>query len=291
MASRSEVFEPVFATWVDARGPELQRTAHLMSGDVGTARALVEAALTALLTVTPADEAELDPLALRVLVAGLLAGRAGALDRDVEETLDPRQALVWDFLSTLSPAQRATLVLHLHRQLDPGEISRIVGGTPASVADGVTAALEDLAGLMRVSAAEAETTATAALAARAEATPIVPTSVESVRAVARLRRSRRTRGGLLLAGAALVVVATPVVALSGEGLPAPSPAPAEPTPADAPGYAPEDRVPPPWVLPPGQSGLTFRVDIETRCASPSDEEFRSITTIRSGCRTVVIKPR
>ena len=136
MASRSEVFEPVFATWVDARGPELQRTAHLMSGDVGTARALVEAALAALLTVTPADEAELDPLALRVLVAGLLAGRAGALDRDVEETLDPRQALVWDFLSTLSPAQRATLVLHLHRQLDPGEISRIVGGTPASVADG-----------------------------------------------------------------------------------------------------------------------------------------------------------
>lgn len=288
MVTRSEEFERTFATWADARAPELQRTAHLLTGDVRTARALVETALAALLTATPADEADLDQLALRVLVAELLAGRAAALDRDLE-LLDPRQALVWDFLSTLSPARRAAVVLRLHRHLDHGEIAGLVGGTPGSVAASVTAALDDLAGLLGVSAEEAEATATAALAARAGTTPIVPTSVESVRAVARRRRSRRTRGGLLLAGAALVVVVLPVAALSGGGLP--TPAPAEPAPADAPGYAPEDRVPPPWVLPRGRGDRTLRVDIETRCASPSDEEFRSTTTIRAGCRTFVIKPR
>ena len=292
VTANAERQEATFATWADAREPELQRTAHLLTGDLRTARAVVESALVSVLaSATREDPEDLDPVALRALVAEVLADRTSTLDHDVGDGVDPRQALVWDFLSTLSPARRAALVLRLYRHLGAGEVAGLLGGSPDSVADEVAAALDDLAGMLGLPAAEADREARRALAERAEATPIVPTSLDTVRAHGRRRRSRRTRGGLLLAGAALVAVAVPVAALSGGGLPAPppDPVPAEPTPADAPSYAPEDRVPPPWVLPAGSQ--TFRIDLQTRCSAPADEEFRSITTIRSGCRTFVIKPR
>lgn len=293
MATRSEDPEGTFTAWTAAREPELQRTAHLLTGDLGTARAHVESALAAALGADSSggagrDGADRDAVALHALVGEVLGGRGAGLDREAGDVGDPRQELVWDFLSTFSPAHRAALVLRLHRQLGDVEIAGLVGSTPAAVADDLAGALDDLAALLRAPTAEAVLTARSALATRADATPVVPTPMESVRAVARRRRTRRTRGGLVVATAALVVVGVPVAALSGGGLP--DPPPAEPAPGEGPGegpdHGPEDRVPPPWVLPPSSQEL--RVDLRTECSSASDEEFRSTTTIRAGCRTFVI---
>lgn len=296
MATPAEHLDATFERWADAREPELQRTAHLLTGELATARAHVESALAVVLGAGPLDEAELDPLALRALIAEIASGRAPAaadavptgvevtLDRDDALPQDARHPLVWDFLATLAPAHRAALVLRLHRGLDDEEIAELVGSTPTAVADEVTTALHDLAALLELTPDAAGALAATTLCARADDTAVSPTPIESVREVTRRRRTRRTRGGLLLAAAALVVVGVPVAALSGGGLPAP-PAPVDTTPGEDPDFGPGDRVPPPWVLPPGSQ--VFRQDLETRCSNPEDEEFRSTTTIRSGCRTVV----
>ena len=292
MATRAEHLDATFEAWADAREPELQRTAHLLTGNLATARAHIESALAVVLGAGRLDEAELDPLALRALVAELVSGRspaaAEAIPAGVEVTLDhdddARHPLVWDFLATLTPTRRAALVLRLHRGLDDEEVAALVGGTTTSVADHVSVALDDLADLLALTPDETEALAVTTLRARADGTAVAPTPIASVRAITQRRRSRRTRGGLLLAAAALVVVGVPVAALSGGGLPTP-PGPAEPTPGEKPDFGPGERVPPPWVLPPGSQ--VFRQDLETRCANPEDEEFRSTTTIRSGCRTIV----
>ena len=92
MAMRAERLQAGFEAWVDAREPELQRTAHLLTGDLATARAHVESVLAVLLGAARQDEADLDPLALRTLVAAIVSGRAPAtaatIPAGVEVTLD-----------------------------------------------------------------------------------------------------------------------------------------------------------------------------------------------------------
>ena len=100
---------------------------------------------------------------------------------------------------------------------------------------------------------------------------------------------------MLLAAAAVAAVAVPTLALTGGGLPGPT---VPPEPAQTPAVGSGDRqardtFPPPWVLLPEvrrqRIGGTTRVQLETNCANPADEEFRSLTIIRARCRTEVIE--
>jgi len=300
MSARPDDLDATFRTWSDAREPELQRTAYLFTGDVATARGHVRSALAAVLSARVLDRSDLEPLALRALAAAAAAGSGRAAGHEVHDDgvaflLEPgtddrdqhgeeRRRVVWDFLATLQPAPRAAVVLRLHRLFDDPEIAEVVGGSPRSVDAEIATVLSDLAHLLSVPAAEAQALAVTTLRLRAAATPVTPTPYDAVRATARRARRRRTRAGALLAAAAVLAVVVPVAALSGGGLPTP-PVPSEPTPSRSSGIEPEDRVPPPWVLAPGVQ--LFKVELDLRCASPADEEFRSTTVIRAKCRTIV----
>ncbi len=95
----------------------------------------------------------------------------------------------------------------------------------------------------------------------------------------------------------MAAIAVPTFVLTGGGLPGPAdpPRPTQ-TPAVGAGERPaREPFPPPWVLPPDVRrqliGGTTRVQLETNCANPADEEFRSLTVIRARCRTEVIEQR
>ena len=99
------------------------------------------------------------------------------------------------------------------------------------------------------------------------------------------------RTAALVAAGAAAAVLVPAAALSGGALPPPpAPAPAPPSPGQSSGFLPGDRVPPPWVLPPGADELSAWTS-RPAARTPADEEFRSVTTIQSGCRTYVLKNR
>ncbi|MGI8645637.1 MAG: hypothetical protein ACR2JD_04890 [Nocardioides sp.] len=299
MRRRPDHHETAFRAWCAAREPELQRTAHLLTGDLAAVRVHVREVLAVALAACATGEADLDPLARRALVAAVVSGSAAgvtdetgvAFTRAEGTATDPRQLVVWDFLSTLGRARRAAVVLRLNGRYDDETAAEMLGVAAPAVATDADAAIDDLAALLALPPTEAESLAVATLDARAETTPVAHTPYAAVRDVARRRRLRRTRAGALLGAAALVAVVVPVSAFSGGGLPtAPDPASPEsanpePSPGGFDGFEPDDRVPPPWVLAPGAQSLTFT--LKTKCTSPRDEDFRSITMIPAGCRTLV----
>jgi hypothetical protein len=291
MTARAEDLATTFRTWSASREVTLQRSAYLLTGDVPAARLRVRDALATALATGPAGPDDLDTAALRALLAGGSAtGSDLVLAHSDDVGTDPRQRVVWDYLSTLGRAERAVLVLGFHRGLDESDTAALLGLTVAETSGRADAALEDLGGLLHLPRVETEALLRATLEARAAGLRVVPLTYSQVTAVSRGRRTRRFRTAALLACGAAATVLVAAAALSGGGLPPPpTPAPAPPSPGQSSGFLPGDMVPPPWVLPPGANEL--RVDLETRCSSPADEEFRSVTTIQSGCRTYVVKSR
>ncbi len=290
MTARAEDLATTFRTWSASREVTLQRTAYLLTGDVPAARLRVRDALAAALATEPTGPDDLDTAALRALLAGGPAtGSDLVLAHSDDGGTDPRQRVVWDYLSTLGPAERSVLVLGFHGGLDESATAALLGLAVAVASGRADAALEDLGGLLHLPRVETEALLRATLEARAAGLRVVPLTYSQVMAVSRGRRTRRFRTAALLACGAAAAVLVAAAALSGGGLPPPAPGPAPPSPGQSSRFLPGDMVPPPWVLPPGANEL--RVDLETRCSSPADEEFRSVTTIQSGCRTYVLKNR
>ncbi len=258
-----------FTAWLEAREPVLRRAAYALTGDAARTRSLVREAAVAASASGHADGLLLEDAARATLASELPPTPAGS-----------DEPVVWDYLSTLEPRDRVDAVLAL-LDAEPGS---------APVVD-------DLAGLLLVDEAQARARTLDALARPAAADLPARTTYADVVGLRRRRRTRR-RTGMLLAAGAVAAVAVPTLALTGGGLPGPV-EPSRPTQTPAVGAGEREArepFPPPWVLPPDVRrrliiGGTTRVQLETNCANPADEEFRSLTVIRARCRTEVVKQR
>ncbi len=148
-----------FEDWLAAREGALQRTAHLLTGDVHSAQDLVQTTLAKLFLrwdrVRSADN--IDAYARTALVNEFRsswrrpARRAEHLVEAVPDLPGPEQAsydgsseAVWRFVCMLPPKQRAVLVLRFYEQLTETEIADLMGisvGTVKSQSSRALAAL------------------------------------------------------------------------------------------------------------------------------------------------------
>jgi RNA polymerase sigma-70 factor (sigma-E family) len=133
---------PDFESWLVAREARLQRTAHLLTGDVHAAQDLVQTTLAKLYLrwerVSAADD--VDAYARKVLVNEFRTAwrrpvrrteQVVALvpDRAAPETpaYDGSREAVWRFVCSLPPKQRAVVVLRFYEQLTEPEIADLMG--------------------------------------------------------------------------------------------------------------------------------------------------------------------
>src|SRR5262245_48110439 len=148
-----------FETWLVAREPALQRTAHLLTGDVHSAQDLVQTTLAKLYLrwdrVRNADN--IYAYARTALVNEFRTSWRRPLRRveQVVEEVPDRPAAdvppydgtreaVWRFVCSLPPKQRAVVVLRFYEQLTEAEIADLMGisvGTVKSQSSRALAAL------------------------------------------------------------------------------------------------------------------------------------------------------
>jgi RNA polymerase sigma-70 factor (sigma-E family) len=148
-----------FESWLAAREPALQRTAHLLTGDVHTAQDLVQNTLARLYLrwdqVRNADN--VDAYARKALLNEFRTAWRRPLRR-VEQIVelvpdgpapttpeyDGSREAVWRFVCSLPPKQRAVVVLRFYEQLTEAEIAELMGisvGTVKSQSSRALAAL------------------------------------------------------------------------------------------------------------------------------------------------------
>ena len=148
-----------FEAWLVARESALQRTAHLLTGDVHAAQDLVQTTLAKLYLgwdrIRHADN--IDAYARKTLVNEFRTAwrrpvrRAEQVveavpDRPAPEppTYDGSSQAVWRFVCGLPPKQRAVIVLRFYEQLTEAEIADLMGisvGTVKSQSSRALAAL------------------------------------------------------------------------------------------------------------------------------------------------------
>ena len=131
-----------FEAWLVARESALQRTAHLLTGDVHTAQDLVQTTLAKLYLrwdhVRNADD--VDAYARKSLVNEFRSAWrrpvrrveqvvAAVPDRPAPDTpaYDGSRDAVWRIVTTLPPKQRAVIVLRFYEQLTEAEIADLMG--------------------------------------------------------------------------------------------------------------------------------------------------------------------
>jgi RNA polymerase sigma-70 factor (sigma-E family) len=147
-----------FETWLVAREPALQRTAHLLTGDVHTAQDLVQNTLAKLYLawdrVSHSDN--VDAYARRVLVnEHRSAWRRPVTRRErvtdevpdrpaTGEEYDGSREAVWRFVSSLPPKQRTVVVLRFYEQLTEAEIADLMGISVGTVKSQSSRALASL---------------------------------------------------------------------------------------------------------------------------------------------------
>lgn len=150
---------PDFESWLVAREPALQRTAHLLTGDLHTAQDLVQNTLAKLYQhwerVRRADN--VDAYVRTTLVNEYRSAWRRPLRR-MEQTMeavperpapeapayDGSSAAVWRFVCTLPPKQRTVIVLRFWEQLTEAEVADVMGisvGTVKSQSSRAIAAL------------------------------------------------------------------------------------------------------------------------------------------------------
>lgn len=156
--SSSRARDDEFEAWLVARERALQRTAHLLSGDVHTAADLVQETLAKVYLSWDRirDRDSVDAYARRVLLNEYRTAwrrpvrRREQVTDQVPDRAAPRQEyddqhdLVWRFVGTLPPKQRAVLVLRFYEQLTEAEIADLMGisvGTVKSQSSRALAAL------------------------------------------------------------------------------------------------------------------------------------------------------
>jgi RNA polymerase sigma-70 factor (sigma-E family) len=137
-----------FEEWLAAREGALQRTAHLLTGDVHAAQDLVQNTLAKLYRgwdrIREVDN--LDAYARRALVNEYRTAwrrpvrRAEHLVEAVPEhpapqspTYDGSREAVWRFVCSLPPKQRTVVVLRFYEQLTESEIADLMGITVGTV--------------------------------------------------------------------------------------------------------------------------------------------------------------
>jgi len=147
-----------FESWLVAREAALQRTAHLLTGDVHAAQDLVQTTLAKLYLAWDRleDHAHVDAYARRILVNEFRSSwRRPWRRREVvtdavperatsEESYDGTRDAVWAFVMSLPPRQRAVIVLRYYEQRTEAETAEVLGisvGTVKSQASRAIAAL------------------------------------------------------------------------------------------------------------------------------------------------------
>jgi RNA polymerase sigma-70 factor (sigma-E family) len=147
-----------FESWLVAREPALQRTAHLLTGDVHTAQDLVQVTLAKLYLAWDRiqDRGSVDGYARKILVnEHRTAWRRPVRRREQvtaevpdraapEQSYDGQREAVWTFVASLPPRQRAVVVLRFYEQLTEPEIADLLGislGTVKSQSSRALAAL------------------------------------------------------------------------------------------------------------------------------------------------------
>ena len=289
MATRADDLATTFRTWAATGEVALHRTAYLLTGDLATARLQVRDALGAALATRPGDPADLDEAALRALLGNRASTGSDLMladsdDVGVEAAAARRVGLPVD-AGPRGPWRAGA-------RLPRGPRRRRGGG----------AAGADRARGDRTQRRRARGPRRAAAPASSGHRGAAPGDARGPcrgdeGGAAHLQRGhgglppapgarspdprpggRRRRGGGARAGGRPV----------GRRPPEPSrarpaePGPVERHPARRPGAAAVGAAP---------GAEAQRVELETRCSNPSDQEFRSITTIQSGCRTYVLEDR
>jgi len=148
-----------FEDWLVAREPTLQRTAHLLTGDVHAAQDLVQNTLAKLYLRWDRvrDVDNVDAYARKALVNEFRTAWRRPVrrveqivevvpERATAETpaYDGSQDAVWRFVCGLPPKQRAVIVLRFYEQLTEAEIADLMGisvGTVKSQSSRALAAL------------------------------------------------------------------------------------------------------------------------------------------------------
>jgi RNA polymerase sigma-70 factor (sigma-E family) len=149
-----------FESWLAAREPALQRTAHLLTGDVHTAQDLVQVTLAKLYLAWDRiqDRGHVDAYARKILVNEHRTAwrrpvrRREQVTDDVPDRpvsgqgYDGQREAVWAFVASLPPRQRAVIVLRFYEQLTEPEIADLLGislGTVKSQSSRALAALRN----------------------------------------------------------------------------------------------------------------------------------------------------
>jgi RNA polymerase sigma-70 factor (sigma-E family) len=149
-----------FEEWLVAREPALQRTAHLLTGDVHTAQDLVQETLGKLYLAWDRihDRSRVDAYARRILVNEHRTAWRRPFRRREQVTddlpdapvfpaeYDDRRVALWRIVCQLPPRQRAVVVLRFYEQLTEVEIADLMGiseGTVKSQSSRALAALRN----------------------------------------------------------------------------------------------------------------------------------------------------
>ena len=226
---------PDFDGWLSAGEGAMQRTAHLLTGNVYAAQDLVQNTLAELYRGWDriGDVDDVDAYARRALLkefrtAWRRPGRRGELlvevvpDRPAPDapSYDESREVVWRFVGSLPPKQRAVVVLRFYEQLTEAEIADLMGISVGTVTSQSSRALASLQALPRdhPEFTDDRTTAkggqpstedrlTRTLTEVVESTDYPTTSTSTVAARSRaLAHARRRTTALAAATAAVVVV-------------------------------------------------------------------------------------
>jgi len=147
-----------FESWLVAREPALQRTAHLLTGDVHTAQDLVQVTLAKLYLAWDRiqDRGNVDAYARKILLnEHRTAWRRPVRRREqvtdqipdrpaLEQSYDGQREAVWAFVASLPPRQRAVVVLRFYEQLTEPEIADLLGISLGTVKSQSSRALASL---------------------------------------------------------------------------------------------------------------------------------------------------
>lgn len=147
-----------FETWLLARERALQRTAYLLVGEVHTAQDLVQETLAKLYLAWDRirDRESVDAYARRILLnEHRTAWRRPVRRREQvmdavpdhaapERSYDGQRDLVWAFVCSLPPKQRAVVVLRFYEQLTEPEIADLMGISLGTVKSQSSRALASL---------------------------------------------------------------------------------------------------------------------------------------------------
>ncbi|SEC51072.1 RNA polymerase sigma-70 factor, sigma-E family [Nocardioides exalbidus] len=151
-----------FSAYMSARQPALYRTAYLLAGDHAGAEDLLQNAFAKLYLSWDRIR---DPQALDGYVRRVMVNENNSLWRRAwkrrEHATDPTTGampetgvhdeyddgmggVLWSFVQTLSPKQRAVIVLRYYEQLSEAEIADVLGISPGTVKSQASRALAAL---------------------------------------------------------------------------------------------------------------------------------------------------